>query len=87
MIKKTARHIQHYIPLISIFLAGILGFVYFSYDKVFQVIIALAVAVSYVAWGLIHHYIHDDLHFSVVVEYASIAILGLIIIFSLVFRA
>ena len=85
--RKFVKDIHHYTPLISILLAGIGGFVIFSYDHIFQGVIALAVATAYVIWGLIHHKIHHDLTFSVVVEYLVIAILGLTIIFSLVLRA
>ena len=83
--KKVARDIQHYVPLIGIFLAGLYGFYLFSYDKVFRGVVAIAMAVAYVFWGLVHHHIHKDLYFSVVIEYVAFAVLGLIIIFSLLF--
>lgn len=87
MIKKTARHIQHYFPLVGILVAGAFGFVYFSYDKTFQASIVIATAVGYFVWGMIHHHLHRDLHLSVVLEYLAIAILGIVIVFSLLFRA
>jgi EamA domain-containing membrane protein RarD len=85
--KKVTGHIQHYLPLMGIFAVGFLGFALFPYDKVFQGVVTVAVAVSYVVWGIIHHHIHKDLHFSVFIEYISIAVLGLIVVFSLIFRA
>lgn len=85
--KKLTRHMQHYLPLIGILLVGLLGFFIFSYDKAFQAVIAIAVATAYVFWGLIHHHLHDDLHLLVVIEYIVIATLGLVIMFSLTFRA
>lgn len=85
--KHITRHLQHYLPLLGILTAGVLGFVLFSYDKNFQGVVAIATAVSYVAWGLIHHYIHDDLHINIILEYVAIAFLGVMIIFSLIFRA
>lgn len=87
MIKKTARHIQHYLPLVGILVAGAFGFVFFSYDKVFQAAIAIAVAAGYFVWGIIHHHLHRDLHLSVVLEYLAIAALGVVVVFSLLFRA
>ncbi len=48
--------------------------------------VALAVAISYVSWGIIHHYIHHDLTFAVLVEYLAVAILGLVMVFSLLAR-
>lgn len=85
--RKTAVHIQHYLPLVGILLAGALGFIFFSYDRVFQAACALATAAAYVAWGLIHHHIHRDLYLSVVIEYIAIAALGVAVVFSLLFRA
>lgn len=85
--KSIARHIQHYLPLLGIFFAGVLGFVVFDYDKNFQGVITLATASSYVTWGLVHHYLHGDLHFSVVLEYVAIAALGVVMVFSVIFRA
>jgi len=67
-------------------LAGILAFSLFSYDRIFQMIVAVAVAASYVAWGIVHHAIHRDLYFSVVVEYLAVATLGLTLVFSLILR-
>jgi intracellular septation protein A len=85
--KRFSRHIQHYLPLLGIFTVGVLGFTIFSYDKIFQAALVLAVATAYVAWGIIHHHIHEDLHTSVVIEYLVIAVLGVVVVLSLLFRA
>jgi len=85
--KKLSRDIQHYLPLFGILVAGLVGFSIFSYDRNFQAAIAVAVAVSYIVWGLVHHHIHKDLHASVIVEYLAIAIVGLVAVFSVLFRA
>jgi len=85
-IKAFFRHLPHYLTLFGILFAGLLGFVVFSYDRVFQVIIAVAVAVSYVCWGITHHIIHKDFYISIVIEYLLVASLGLIVVFSLIFR-
>ena len=85
--KNLVKHLPHYTPLIGILAAGILGFVLFSYDRVFQVAIAVAIAIAYVIWGIIDHMIQKDLYWEVVVEYLVVASLGLVIIFSLIFRA
>jgi len=84
--KDITRHFPHYFPLIGIFVAAVLGFVIFSYDRSFQVLISIAVAVSYVVWGIIHHYLHKDLYLEVVIEYIIVAALGLVTLFSLLFR-
>ena len=85
--KYITRYFPHYFPLIGIFLAGIAAFVFFSYDRAFQLMVGIAMAVAYVVWGVVHHAIHKDLYLAVVIEYLAVAILGLVIIFSLVFNA
>lgn len=85
--KTFLKHVPYYTPLVGIFIAGALGFALFSYDRVFQVAISIAIALSYIIWGLVHHLIHKDLYWEVVVEYLVVASLGLVILFSLIFRA
>lgn len=85
--KDLSKDIQHYVPLIGIFLAGILGFAAFSFDRVFQATLILALAAAYVFWGIVHHHIHKDLHLSVILEYIVVATLGVVVVFSLLFRA
>jgi len=84
--KYFAKHLPHYLLLFGILFAGFAGLTLFSYDESFQTAIAIATAVAYVFWGIIHHSIHKDLHLETVVEYVVVASLGLIIIFSLIVR-
>lgn len=81
------KHLPHYLTLFGILFAGFTGLVLFSYDKNFQLSIAVAAASAYVAWGIVHHILHKDFHFEIVLEYLAVAILGLTIIFSLIIRA
>lgn len=78
------KHMPHYISLIFIFIAGIIGFYIFSYDTNFQIAVAFALASSYVSWGIIHHAIHRDICLSIVLEYVTIAILGIVMLISLI---
>lgn len=87
MLKNIAKHLPHYLPLIGILVVGLAAFWVFSYDRFFQIAVAVASALAYVAWGVIHHAIHRDLYLSVILEYIVIASLGLVIVFSLIFRA
>ncbi len=82
---RKISHITHYSLLFGILILGTFGFWFFSYDKIFQAVIAVAVSISYVAWGIMHHYIHKDLCLEIIMEYVFMAILGLIVIFSLIF--
>ena len=80
------KHIGHYFPIILILLVGVGGFVYFSYDRFVRFILVIALALSYLIWGVAHHYIHKDLSPSIVLEYVAYAVLGVVVVFSLLFR-
>ena len=84
--KHFAKHLPHYLLLFGILFAGFAGLTLFSYDRSFQLAVAIATGVAYVIWGIIHHAIHKDLHLETVIEYMVVATLGLTIIFSLVLR-
>jgi len=86
MIKDLTRHLSHYMALFGILLAGFAGLILFSYDKNFQVAVALSLSISYVVWGVTHHYLHKDLHMETFIEYLVVAVLGFVIIFSLLIR-
>lgn len=68
-------------------MAGVLGFIFFPSDRLFQILISIFVAVFYVVWGIVHHSIHRDLDFFVIIEYLVVASLGLVVVFSLIFRS
>ncbi|WKZ26048.1 MAG: hypothetical protein QY322_01920 [bacterium] len=84
--QKHLKHLPHYFSLITIFIAGIVGFYVFSFDRFFQIGVAVAMASAYVSWGIIHHTLHKDICLSIVLEYFSVAILGLVMVFTLIFR-
>lgn len=77
------RHFPHYLVLFGILGIAIFGWVNFSYDRAFQVALVAATTISYVSWGVVHHFLHDELYFEVVVEYIAIALLGGILALSI----
>jgi len=81
------KHLSHYLTLIGILFAGFAGLVLFSYDKNFQLSVAVASATAYVAWGVVHHILHKNFQFEIFLEYLAVAVLGLTIIFTLVIRS
>ena len=82
-----SHHFSHYFSLIGIIVATIFGYVVFSYDKNFQLVLIASASLSYFVWGIVHHIIHHDLSFQVAVEYAVIACLGFVIGVSVTFRS
>ena len=84
--KAFAKHLSHFLLLFGILFAGFAGLILFSYDRSFQMGIAVATAAAYVFWGVVHHHLHRDLYIEVFLEYLTIAVLGLVILFSLILR-
>ncbi len=83
--QKSLKHLSHYFSLITIFAAGIIGFYAFLYDRSFQLSVLIALALSYISWGIIHHTIHKDICLAIVMEYVVVSILGLVLILTLLF--
>ena len=84
--KNIAKHMPHYFSLFGLLAIGLVGFAMFSYDNGFQTAIAIGLSFGYFAWGVVHHLIHKDLDITVVIEYLSVAILGLVVILTLIYR-
>lgn len=85
--KHRLKHLPHYLSLLGIIAATIVGYVAFSYDKDFQLAVITASCVSYFVWGLVHHYLHRDLSLQVVLEYLVMATLGFVIGISVIYRS
>lgn len=73
---KDKYRITHYLPLVSILLATLLGLFLFPHDRYMRISLTVAMGISYVTWGIVHHYIHRDLSVEIVLEYLLIAIFG-----------
>lgn len=84
--KVIKRFFIHYSSLFIVIGLGLFGVVVFSFNKWLQAGVLVAVSAAYVVWGVTHHHMHKDLYFSVILEYLSIAAVGLIIVLSLIFR-
>jgi hypothetical protein len=78
------RHLIHYLPLFIILFLGFLGIFVYQYDNSMQKAIIIATSVGYVSWGIVHHKIHDDLSFEVLLEYLFMALIGTAIVFTIV---
>ena len=77
------KKVHVYYHYVSLFLLLATGFILFYLNSGFprqQFIISIYIAVLYVLWGLIHHYLKGDLHMRIVIEYSLIALLSIVII-------
>ena len=77
---EVTRHLQHYISLLAIVGVSLWGFLSFPQDKTFQSAIAITFGVAFVAWGIIHHHIHEELHSRIIWEYIATAVLGVVVL-------
>lgn len=82
-----AHHPLHYFTLLCILLAGLWGIFWFNYSPALQLGIVISLGVSYVVWGMVHHWYHRDLHIKIIFEYVLVAVLAVLIFASLLFRA
>lgn len=87
LIHDIKTHSQHYLVLLVILNLGIGLFYFFRFNPIYQVMIVLATSLTYVLWGIIHHWLEGDLHLKIVLEYFLLALLADLLIFSLLFRA
>jgi len=84
--KDIKEHLGHYLILLFLLASGGLVFFYFQRFPQAQIVSAFLTASFYVLWGVIHHYLEGDLHLRVVVEYMAVALLGFLVLFTLVNR-
>lgn len=86
MFEDIKTHTLHYLILITIMAIGFGSVFAFSENKNTQFLLGGLTAVLYVFWGIIHHYMEDDLNLKIVIEYTLIAALSVTILFSLLIR-
>ena len=80
------EHLSHYLALLFILGFGTASFVFFQRTPQMQIVSAFLTVSFYVLWGIVHHYIEKDLHIRVVVEYMTVALLGFLILWSIIYR-
>lgn len=76
--KKERR--LHFLILLLILGGGLAMFYYARGDAPLQLAIGMVTAVSYVAWGLVHHAMQRDLHKKIVIEYVLIGTLAVMLL-------
>ena len=76
------KPLVHYLALVIILAIGFANLLIFRYHPLRPLTIILTAA-AYFVWGIFHHLTLGTLHRQVVLEYFSLAILGGIIIASL----
>jgi len=85
-VEDIKEHLGHYLALVFILAFGVGALVFFQRTPQMQIISAFLTACFYVLWGVVHHYIEKDLHIRVVIEYITVALLGFLILWSIIVR-
>lgn len=85
--EEIKEHLGHYIALLFILSSGAFAFFYFQRFPQAQIVSIFLTASFYVFWGIIHHYLENDLHPRIILEYVAVALLGFLILWSIINRA
>lgn len=74
---KTKRHLWYYGGLLIVLCSSLFLVSQSLHDLNLVMGITLLMSFFYVTWGILHHYIHHDIHAKVVIEYVLIGVLGI----------
>jgi hypothetical protein len=78
---------NYYLILLVILNIGALMFYLLRFDPLYQMWVMVLTSFAYILWGLIHHFLEEDLHLKVILEYILIAMLVNLVVMTLLFRA
>lgn len=76
-------HVTHLAILALILAVGSWTFLTLAGNPQLKLITGAVMAGAYVVWGIMHHAVHKDLHFRVVVEYILVGAVALIFLFAI----
>lgn len=77
---KQMHTFTYFISLIIILSLGCVSFLMLTGNHAAQIIIGIVTSVIYVSWGIFFHWINNDLHLKVVIEYVLMGIISSIIL-------
>lgn len=70
------KHLFYYITLVALIATAVLLMKQFASQKQLQMTLVVVLAVCYVFWGVLHHYLHHNLRARIVLEYVAVGALG-----------
>jgi len=83
---EIKNHFFHYLILFFILLFGLFSFFYLKKNPQAQILSLFLTSSFYVIWGVVHHLLEDDFHLRILLEYLAVALLGFLIVFTLIER-
>ncbi|OGY08705.1 MAG: hypothetical protein A2782_04270 [Candidatus Blackburnbacteria bacterium RIFCSPHIGHO2_01_FULL_43_15b] len=82
--RHFTRHLSHYLSLTGLLLVALVGLIVFKYDPTFQTAIVISLGISFVIWGVVHHWLHEGLKIRLILEYLGVAAFGMAILLALI---
>lgn len=82
---NSRRHVGYYVGLLIVFGAGLVLISQAFHSLNLVMAVTIFMAVFYVGWALLHHYIHHDIHAKIVVEYTLLGALGISVVYFTLF--
>lgn len=86
MNKDVHFHLAHYLTLFLILGLGVVAIFNFVGNKNRQFLVVIITSMLYFLWGVVHHWLEEDLHPKIVVEYLLIAILSIFLLRGAIYR-
>ncbi len=85
MKSKSLRHLSHYIVLLVLMTAGLIGASLTGRNTGFHPLILATLALTYFVWGVVHSALEDELHPEIVLEYLLFSLLGLALVLGVLY--
>lgn len=80
MVSDIHEHPGHYAVLAVWFSLGLILLTLGRFNHTIQSQVLVLIALGYLVWGLVHHYLLHDLHVKIVLEYILFAALVMILV-------
>ena len=84
MISELRKYPSHYLALSIILAVGSITILLFRFDALLLNIAVYSMGGMYIVWGILHHRSANHIRLKVMLEYLLVALLGIIIIKTLV---
>lgn len=83
---KVLKHSFDFLLLAAILSFGLFGLFYYRHRVPTQMVISVLLGITYVFWGILHHFHKKDLHCRVVLEYIAISALVVFVLIIFLLR-
>lgn len=89
MLNDLYHNRTHYLVLFLGLFIGLLAFFGFNFLGLpeYRVEAVIGLCFFYFSWGLVHHWLQNDLHIRIVLEYLLVSIIACLLLLSVIWRA